>query len=99
MTTFFTMIENRLTNDRTYYEVKENAEKLISKGFTPSVLELMYIKLAEYERNEYELQKKLDVIFAENTELRLQIRRLSDAVNARRQIITNTNKIKGDESK
>lgn len=80
MTTFFTMIENRLTNDRTYYEVKENAEKLISKGFTPSVLELMYIKLAEYERNEYELQKKLDVIFAENTELRLQIRRLSDAV-------------------
>lgn len=80
MTTFFTMIENRLTNDRTYYEVKENAEKLISKGFTPSVSELMYIKLAEYERNGYELQKKLDVIFAENTELRLQIRRLSDAV-------------------
>lgn len=80
MTTFFTMIENRLTNDRTYYEVKENAEKLISKGFTPSVSELMYIKLAEYERNEYELQKKLDVIFTENTELRLQIRRLSDAV-------------------
>ena len=80
MTTFFTMIKNRLTNDRTYYEVKENAEKLISKGFTPSVSELMYIKLAEYERNEYELQKKLDVIFAENTELRLQIRSLSDAV-------------------
>ena len=70
----------RLTNDRTYFEVKENAEGLQAKGLQPSVSDLIYIKLAEYERNEYELQKKLDVIFAENTELRLQIRRLSDAV-------------------
>lgn len=42
----------RLTNDKTYYELKGNAEKLIAKGFDVPISDLRYIKLAEYEMKE-----------------------------------------------
>lgn len=39
----------RLTDRRTAQQVKENAAGLMAAGFRPSVSDLMYIKLAEYE--------------------------------------------------
>ena len=40
---------NRLTNRRTAEQVAENAAGLLEKGLAPSVSDLYYIKLAEYE--------------------------------------------------
>ena len=42
----------RLTNRKTYLDLKNNAEKLQAKGMEVSISDLMYIKLAEYENAE-----------------------------------------------
>ena len=45
---------NRLTDRRTAEQVAENAAGLLEKGLAPSVSDLYYIKLAEYENAEEE---------------------------------------------
>lgn len=77
----------RLTNDRTYFEVKENAEGLQAKGLQPSVSDLIYIKLAEYERNEEQRKKTVEMLFTENTELRQQLRQQTDQNNRLREAV------------
>ena len=47
----------RLTDRKTAEAVKANAEKLQAAGFEPSISDLRYIKLAEYE-NEEEIKEK-----------------------------------------
>lgn len=42
----------RLTDRRTAENLKSNTEGLIKAGVEPSVLDLRYIKLAEYENAE-----------------------------------------------
>lgn len=53
------MVRRRLTDQRTAEALKHNAEALIEKGFEPSISDLRYIKLAEYEENEPNLQKEI----------------------------------------
>ena len=48
---------------------------------------MMYIKLAEYERNEEQRQKTIEKVFAENTDLRLQLRRQLDQNNRLREAL------------
>lgn len=45
---------NRLTDRRTAEQVRENIEKLQAAGVEPSVGDLRYVKLAEYENKEEE---------------------------------------------
>lgn len=46
------LTRERLTDDRTYKEVKDAAEGHAKAGRTPGIDLLRYIKLAEYERGE-----------------------------------------------
>ena len=48
---------------------------------------MIYIKLAEYERNEEQRQKTIEKVFAENTDLRLQLRRQMDQNNRLREAL------------
>lgn len=43
---------NRLTDRRTAEQVRENIEKLQAAGVEPSVSDVRYVKLAEYENAE-----------------------------------------------
>lgn len=42
----------RLTNKKTYEEIKHNAEALRAAGFEPTISDQRYIKLAEYENRD-----------------------------------------------
>ena len=53
------MVRKRLTDQRTAEALKHNAKALMEKGFEPSVSDMIYIKLAEYEENEPKVQKEL----------------------------------------
>lgn len=53
------MVRRRLTDQRTAEALKHNAEALMEKGFEPSVSDMRYIKLAEFEENEPKVQKEL----------------------------------------
>lgn len=53
----------RLTDDRTYQQVKDVAEGHARAGRTPDIDLLRYIKLAEYERTE---EKAMDIYEAIN---------------------------------
>ena len=44
----------RLTDRRTAEQVRENIEKLRAAGFEPSVSDVRYVRLAEYENKEEE---------------------------------------------
>ena len=44
----------RLTDRRTAEQVRENIEGLIAAGIEPSVSDVRYVKLAEYENKEEE---------------------------------------------
>ena len=48
------LIKPRLTDDRTYRQVKDIAEGHAKAGRTPDIDQLRYIKLAEYEQAEEE---------------------------------------------
>ena len=48
---------NRLTDRKTAEAVKANAEKLQEAGMEPSILDMIYIKLAEYENAEEDADK------------------------------------------
>ena len=47
------ILETRLTDDHTYKQVMDNARGLIEKGIKPDASDLIYIKLAMLERNEW----------------------------------------------
>lgn len=47
----------RLTNRKTYSDLKNNAERLQAKGMEVSISDLMYIKLAEYENAQEDSEK------------------------------------------
>ena len=49
----------RLTDQKTTETLKRNAKALIEKGFEPSISDLRYIKLAEYEENEPLIRQEL----------------------------------------
>ena len=51
---------NRLTDRKTAEAVKANAEKLQAAGFEPSISDLIYIKLAEYENAEEDFISRSD---------------------------------------
>ena len=53
------MVRRRLTDQKTAEALKHNAAGLIEKGFEPSIFDLRYIKLAEYEENEPKVQKEI----------------------------------------
>ena len=42
----------RLTDSHTANQVRQNCEKLLQAGVEPSLLDLMYVRLAEYENAE-----------------------------------------------
>lgn len=44
----------RLTNRRTAEQVRENIEKLRAAGVEPSVSDVRYVRLADYENKEEE---------------------------------------------
>lgn len=43
---------NRLTDSRTAEQVRQNCSKLLEAGVEPSILDLMYVRLADYENEE-----------------------------------------------
>ena len=49
---------------------------------------MMYIKLAEYERNEEQRRKTVEMLFTENTELRQQLRQQTDQNSRLREALT-----------
>lgn len=57
------LTRKRLTDDRTYQQVKDVAEGHARAGRTPDIDQLRYIKLAEYERTE---EKAMDIYKAIN---------------------------------
>lgn len=77
----------KLTDDKTYLQLKSNADGLQAKGFEVPYSHLIYIKLAEYERNEEKRQNAYNSIVAENTALRLQLKELTEMNNRMRETI------------
>lgn len=77
----------RLTNDKTYLEVKANADGLRTKGFEVPYSHLIYIKLAEMERYEEKRKSTFESIVVENAALRLQIKDLNDMNNRLREAL------------
>ena len=51
---------NRLTDRRTAEQVRENIEKLRAAGVEPSVSDVRYVRLADYE-NEEERRERTSV--------------------------------------
>lgn len=70
----------RLTNDRTYLQVKANTEGLKANGFEVDAMYLQYIKLAEYERLEEKQNKTFPEIVTEYQELKQQNARLRESL-------------------
>ena len=77
----------RLTNDRTYLQIKANADALQSKGFKVSISDLQYIKLAEYERYEEKRKSTFESIVVENAALRLQLKEETEMNNQLREAL------------
>ena len=77
----------RLTNDRTYLQIKANADALQSKGFEVSISDLQYIKLAEYERYEEKRKSTFESIVVENAALRLQLKEVTEMNNRLRKAL------------
>lgn len=77
----------RLTNDRTYLQIKANADALQSKGFKVSISDLQYIKLAEYERYEEKRKSTFESIVVENAALRLQLKEVTEMNNRLREAL------------
>lgn len=77
----------RLTNDRTYLQIKANADALQSKGFEVSISDLQYIKLAEYERYEEKRKSTFESIVVENAALRLQLKEVTEMNNRLREAL------------
>ena len=77
----------RLTDDRTYLQVKANVDGLQSKGFEVSISDLRYIKLAEFERYEEKRKSTFERLVVENAALRLQLKELTEMNNRLREAL------------
>ena len=77
----------RLTDDRTYLQVKANVDGLQSKGFEVSISDLRYIKLAEFERYEEKRKSTFESLVVENAALRLQLKELTEMNNRLREAL------------
>lgn len=77
----------RLTDDRTYLQIKANADGLNAKGFEVSIDDLRYIKLAEFEKYEEKRKSIIESIVIENAALRLQLRELTEMNNRLREAL------------
>lgn len=77
----------RLTDDRTYLQVKANVDGLQSKGFEVSISDLRYIKLAEFERYEEKRKSAFESVVVENAALRLQLKELTEMNNRLREAL------------
>lgn len=77
----------RLTDDRTYLQVKANVDGLQSKGFEVSISDLRYIKLAEFERYEEKRKSAFESLVVENAALRLQLKELTEMNNRLREAL------------
>ena len=67
--------------------VKANADSLLSAGFEVSIMDLRYIKLAEYERNEEKRQQTFEKVLNENAALRLELKELHEMNNRLREAL------------
>ena len=77
----------RLTDDRTYLQIKANADGLNAKGFEVPIDDLRYIKLAEFEKYEEKRKSIIESIVIENAALRLQLRELTEMNNRLREAL------------
>ena len=77
----------RLTNDKTYLEVKANADGLRNKGFEVPYSHLLYIRLAEFERYEEKRNSTFQSIVVENAALRLQLKEVTEMNNRLREAL------------
>lgn len=77
----------RLTDDRTYLQVKANVDALRSNGFEVSISDLRYIKLAEFERYEEKRKSTFESLVVENAALRLQLKELTEMNNRLREAL------------
>lgn len=77
----------RLTDDRTYLQVKANVDGLQSKGFEVSISDLRYIKLAEFERYEEKRKSTFESLVVENAALRLQLKEVTEMNNRLREAL------------
>jgi hypothetical protein len=77
----------RLTDDRTYLQVKANVDALRSNGFEVSISDLRYIKLAEFERYEEKRKSAFESLVVENAALRLQLKELTEMNNRLREAL------------
>ena len=68
----------RLTNDRSYLQLKANVDGLRAKGIEVLYSDLIYIKLAEFERNEEKQKKSFESILNENAALRAELKELHE---------------------
>ena len=58
----------RQTDRKTAEALKKNILGLIERGLTPSVMDIRYVKLAEYENREEELARLYSCRYDENDE-------------------------------
>ena len=77
----------RLTDDRTYLQVKANVDALRSNGFEVSISDLRYIKLAELERYEEKRKSTFESLVVENAALRLQLKEVTEMNNRLREAL------------
>lgn len=77
----------RLTDDRTYLQVKANVDALRSNGFEVSISDLRYIKLAELERYEEKRESTFESLVVENAALRLQLKEVTEMNNRLREAL------------
>lgn len=77
----------RLTDDRTYLQVKANVDALRSHGFEVSISDLRYIKLAELERYEEKRKRTFESLVVENAALRLQLKEVTEMNNRLREAL------------
>lgn len=77
----------RLTDDRTYLQVKANVDALRSNGFEVSISDLRYIKLAELERYEEKRKRTFESLVVENAALRLQLKEVTEMNNRLREAL------------
>lgn len=77
----------RLTDDKTYLQVKANVDALRSNGFEVSISDLRYIKLAELERYEEKRKRTFESLVVENAALRLQLKEITEMNNRLREAL------------
>lgn len=62
------IFNKRQTDRKTAEALKKNILGLVERGLTPSVMDIRYVKLAEYENREEELARLYSYRYDENYE-------------------------------